>query len=104
MIHSISKVIALGAVLMATCGATAHAADPRKGAALYGTHCAGCHGSNGEGTPGMPDFKRSQGLMKPHKSLFETIKLGKGIMPSFNGLLKDEQIDDLIAHLRMLPP
>lgn len=101
--RNMSKVISLGAVLMVACGVTAHAADPGKGAALYGTHCTSCHGSNGEGTPGMPDFKRSQALMKPHKSLFDAIKLGKGIMPGFNGLLKDEQIDDLIAYLRTLP-
>jgi mono/diheme cytochrome c family protein len=36
-------------LLAGVCGAESHAQQPTLGAELYATHCAGCHGSDGEG-------------------------------------------------------
>jgi mono/diheme cytochrome c family protein len=36
-------------ICTALCAADGYAQEPTLGAELYATHCAGCHGSNGEG-------------------------------------------------------
>ena len=87
-------------LLMLSLGA-AMAADPVKGRAIYGGQCAGCHGVNGlPQVAEIPNFTMGQGLMKSDRELMETIKKGKGIMPAFQGVLSDEEILDVLAHIR----
>jgi cytochrome c6 len=81
----------------------ASAGDPMKGSKLYADHCSGCHGVNG--TPqvvDVPNFKMGQGLMKSDQQLLTFIKNGKLVMPGYKGLLSDQEILDIIAHLRTL--
>jgi len=83
--------------------AAAHAADVQKGASLYTTHCAVCHGANGQPVmPGAPNFRRMESLMRPDMQLLPAIKNGKGGMPGFFGILRDQEILDVIAYLRTL--
>lgn len=79
------------------------AADVFKGAQLFTSYCAGCHGADGKGLlPGTPDFTQGMALMKPDTMLVATIKSGKGAMPAFTGILTDPNLLDVIAHLRTL--
>jgi cytochrome c6 len=89
-------------VLMLTLGA-AVAGDPAKGRAIYATRCSGCHGPNGVPTmPDIPNFTLGQGMMKSDREVMAFIKKGKLVMPGFEGVLNDEEILDVIAHVRTL--
>ena len=96
--------MACTAALLALLGAPAGAADITKGGSLYATHCAVCHGAKGA-PPVMPaatDFRRVEPLMRPDMQVLLSIKNGKGAMPGYFGILRDQQILDVIAFLRTL--
>lgn len=83
--------------------AVAHAADVIKGGELYRQHCASCHGSNGRPQMvGAPDFSQPTALLKPDMTLLQSIRTGKGAMPAYQGLLRDRDLLDIVAHLRTL--
>lgn len=89
--------------LIVVMAASAHAADVNKGAELYRRHCANCHG--GDGKPVMPmatDFSKPNAMLKPDLTLLAAIRNGKGAMPAYQGLLRDHDILDIVAHLRTL--
>ncbi len=89
-------------VLMLTMGASM-AGDPTKGRGIYAARCAGCHGSNGRPMmTELPNFTLGQGLMKSDQEIMSFIKKGKGVMPAFEGVITDDEILDVIAHLRTL--
>jgi cytochrome c6 len=78
-------------------------ANVAEGQRIYQMHCISCHGVNGESViPNAPNFARRERLMQPDMSLMMSIKAGKMTMPSFNGILRDQQILDVIAYLRTL--
>ena len=82
---------------------TAHAADPINGAKIYSTHCVNCHGARGvPNMPGLPDFSRAERLLQSDIALLKSIGKGKGMMPSYQGLLPERDILDVIAYLRTL--
>lgn len=93
----------LGAAALTVAIATpAFAADPEEGERLYETHCEVCHGDDGRGrVAGAPDFSRGQGLMAPDSTLVRLLRAGRGSMPAYEGLLREHQLLDLIAYLRM---
>ncbi|HFE38122.1 MAG TPA: cytochrome c [Gammaproteobacteria bacterium] len=75
--------------------------DVFSGRKVYLRECASCHGARGEGKlPGMLNFQESQTLFKTNSTLADIVRDGKGIMPSFNGLISDEDISNVIAYLR----
>jgi len=78
------------------------AGDPFRGQSIYTAHCAGCHGGDGAGVlSGTPSFKAgSTVLMKADSELLITIRQGFGVMPGFNGRLKEDQIYDVITYIR----
>jgi cytochrome c6 len=89
--------------LMLDVSTRAWAADPGKGSAIYSQHCVVCHGDRGEGVmPGAPDFSRGDGLMQPDRVLADSITNGKLVMPAFQGLLRDDEILDVIAYIRTM--
>lgn len=93
---------ALG-VLLFLAALGAQAADVIRGADLYRTHCAHCHGAQGRPVmPTAPDFTRLDRLMQADLLLLQSIRNGKGAMPAYQGLLRDRDILDVIAHLRTL--
>ena len=78
-----------------------YAGDVFHGKEVYIRECMVCHGAAGEGSmPGLPDLKQGRALFKTDKEIVDIIHDGKGIMPSFNGLLSDEDIIDVTAYLR----
>ncbi len=93
-------------VLLALTGALlafapAHAADVMKGADLYRLHCASCHGFDGRPIMSVaPDLSQPMALLKPDISLLAGIRNGKGAMPAYQGILRDREILDIVAHMR----
>ena len=47
-----------------------------------------------------PDFLHTNILAKPDYELKTFINSGRGIMPSFQGVLKDREIEDVISYIR----
>jgi cytochrome c6 len=93
----------VAAALLALAAIPAGAADITRGATLYSTHCAICHGSNGSPViPGAPNFRRMESLMRPDLQLLTAIRNGKGAMPGYFGVLRDREIMDVVAYLRTL--
>ena len=82
---------------------SAHGLDLLRGQRLYNMHCAVCHGLNG--TPVIqqaPSFATKERLMQPDAVLIQSIKMGKTIMPPFMGILKDEELLDVLHYARTL--
>lgn len=75
--------------------------DVFKGREVFMRECMACHGASGEGKlPGLPNFKEGQTLFKTDSVLIDIVRDGKGVMPSFNGLLTDDDIRNVVAYLR----
>jgi cytochrome c6 len=92
----------LGAALLALAG-SGQAADIVRGGQLYAQHCSACHGAGGLAVlPGAPSFARGERLMQPDPALLNSVKRGKGPMPGFLPILKDQEILDIIAYVRTL--
>jgi mono/diheme cytochrome c family protein len=89
--------------------------DAANGAKLYKRYCSGCHGADGRG--GAHTFMpHIQNLTKkdyieflPDGYLFTVIAEGgeavgkSGYMPAWGGTLSEQEIKDVIAHIRTLP-
>jgi cytochrome c oxidase cbb3-type subunit 3 len=74
-----------------------------RGAALFGTHCAGCHGATAKGTTRGPDLIRSVLVLDDEKGILiaPVIRNGrpdKG-MPRLN--LTEAQISDIVAWIHV---
>jgi mono/diheme cytochrome c family protein len=73
--------------------------DSAAGAALYETHCQGCHGDDARsGSAGenlVDEVREEEG------EFIDTILRGKenGAMPAFDETLSDQEIADILAHL-----
>ncbi|HXV84100.1 MAG TPA: cytochrome c [Candidatus Binatia bacterium] len=84
------------------------AADTKAGKAAYEKSCAGCHGADGKGNPGMAKVIGEKGLnvvgketmQKSDEQLLKIIAEGSGKMPA-SKLSKDEQKQSL-NYLRSL--
>ena len=84
-----------------------------RGARILQRSCAGCHGPDGRGS-----VRLGLGLAKPSRDLTDpefhahvtdaqlraVIRTGKGLMPAFGGLMGDEDLTNVIAFIRTLPP
>src|SRR5688572_22131232 len=110
----------LAAVLGWCCGLAVSAqlacepSDPTprgRGRGIFVRTCSGCHGSDGRGAmrPGLSRPPRD--LTNPafqaqmsDEQLRQSIRIGKGQMPAFGGLMGDEEISNLIAFIRSLAP
>jgi putative heme-binding domain-containing protein len=76
--------------------------DPAAGARLYRLHCAECHGRGGEGGLG-PDLTR--GVYRrgsTDQAIFQTISSGIAGTPMPPATLSDEQLWQIVAHVRLL--
>ena len=75
----------------------------QRGAALYTSYCAGCHGPNARGGPGAPDLVRSLVVLDDEKGMLIGPVLRNGRpdagMPKLS--LTEPQIGDLVAWLHV---
>ncbi len=77
------------------------AGDPFAGSAVYTEYCVNCHGGDGAGEiAGTPSFRGGRLMAKGDMELRERIRNGKDLMPSFRGVLSEEQIDDVVTYIR----
>lgn len=103
-IDGIRRALRPGALLLGllACGAL-QAADINKGARLYASNCALCHGTSGSSTmPGAPRLDRGESMLRPDFTLLAAIRQGKNAMPAFQGIMSDRDIMDVIAYVRTL--
>ena len=85
------------ALLLGVC-AIAQASDIFGGKEVYELHCQTCHGMDGQSIePGVPDFSRGESLYAPDVDLVRVLRDGDGHLPTFRGLLSDEELRDVIA-------
>ena len=83
-------------------------AGTKTGLALFTKNCVSCHGKTGQGNgvkvatlknfPG--DFSRTEFQNLTDGEIFFRIKTGKDEMPKFEGKLLDEEIWNIVNHLR----
>src|ERR1044071_2970211 len=87
----------------AIAGAKEDPAAVDRGAKLYATHCAGCHGATARGNVGAPDLIRSMVVLTDEKGILIAPVLRNGSpengMPKPN--LTEPQIADIIAWLHV---
>jgi mono/diheme cytochrome c family protein len=109
-------VAVLWAVMLST-ALVAYAADAEQGKKLYGQFCASCHGQSGKGdgpaaaalNPKPRDHTDKEYMSKmSDEEMLKVIKNGGAsigrspLMPPWGASLKDDQIQDVIAYIRML--
>ena len=79
------------------------AGNPAKGGEHYQKKCAQCHGANGKPTlPRAANFQRKEGLRVSDQQLLTRIKLGNRSCPAHAGVLREQEIIDLISYLRTI--
>ncbi|MGC2048510.1 MAG: cytochrome c [Gallionella sp.] len=90
-------------VLQAFMSGNSYAGDIVNGGRLYAKYCVTCHGADGVNVmPDAPNFANSEKLLRPDVFILASIKEGINAMPSFQGMLKDQEILDVISYLRTL--
>ena len=93
---------AIVAIVFAFSGA-AFGADA---SALWGQHCASCHGKDGSGNTamgkklGVKDYTKEQGFSDAEAT--NVIANGKGKMKAYKGKLSDADVKALVAYVRSL--
>jgi mono/diheme cytochrome c family protein len=82
-----------------------------RGARVFQRTCAGCHGADGRGVMRLGLVKPPRDLTNPEfhaqvtdDQLRSVIRTGKNQMPAFGGLMGEEDLRNVIAFIRTLPP
>jgi cytochrome c6 len=92
--------------LSTVCGGQSAPADA--GAATFKSKCAMCHGPDGSGKTAMGEKLKIRDLRSPDVQsqddsvLTQVVTKGKEKMPSYDGKLTKEQIDEVVAYIREL--
>jgi len=93
-------------VILAMMLASSAAAFGADAAALWGQHCASCHGKDGSGNTmmgkklGVKDYTKEQGFSDAEAA--NVIKNGKGKMKAYKDKLSDADVKALVAYVRSL--
>jgi len=89
--------------------------DPAAGAKLYKRYCTGCHGADGRGgaqgfMPHVSNLTTKDYIeLVPDGYLYQVIAEGgeavgkNSMMPAWKPTLSEQDIKDIIAHIRALP-
>jgi mono/diheme cytochrome c family protein len=93
--------VAWCSVVLASSAATA-ASNPRAeaGAAIYEQRCSSCHGIGLNNTSGGWSFDLRKLRPDEHGRFVESVTTGKDNMPSWYGILSDEEIEAIWAYIR----
>ena len=74
------------------------ASQVEAGEMLYDEHCSSCHGENLRSSGAIPDLRD---LGAGDRARFDKmVSEGKDQMPSFQGVLRAQQLDQLWAYIR----
>jgi mono/diheme cytochrome c family protein len=80
--------------------AAADAAQVEKGAAVYALRCEGCHGQGLRNTSGGWSFDLRKLKPDEHARFVDSVTTGKDNMPSWYGILKDDEIEAIWSYIR----
>lgn len=73
------------------------------GQELFETNCAVCHGIDGTSIlPNAPHFSKGDRLEKSDDQLHKSISDGLNVMPPWNSVLSEQEIDMILAYIRTL--
>lgn len=78
--------------------AAGSAGDPAAGQEVFASNCSICHGDDGHGGNGGPDL-RTMPKAKTEAGAIEQVTNGGGGMPSFQGVLSEEEIKNVAAYV-----
>ena len=78
----------------------ADAALVEKGAEIYAQRCEGCHGQGLRNTSGGWSFDLRKLKPGEHDRFVESVTTGKDNMPSWYGILKDDEIEAIWSYIR----
>ena len=93
-----SCVLMCAAILLPAFGYAQEPAQIEAGEAVYDEHCASCHGEKLRSSGSFPDLRE---LGAEDRTRFDQMLAdGKGQMPSFQGLLTAQELDQLWAYVR----
>jgi mono/diheme cytochrome c family protein len=76
------------------------AAQVEKGAAVYALRCASCHGEGLRNVSGGWSFDLRRLRPDEHDRFVDSVTTGKDNMPSWYGILKDDEIEALWSYIR----
>jgi mono/diheme cytochrome c family protein len=84
-------------------GAQAHDATLLAGRNVFSAECASCHGARGQGGvgPTFQDERLLRDYFNPEDQV-AFVSNGKGIMPSFAGVLTRSQLEAVVAYTRQV--
>ena len=91
-------------VIVSIVCASSGAAFGADASALWGQHCASCHGKDGSGNTamgkklGVKDYTKTQSFSDAEAA--NVIKSGKGKMKGFAAKLSDADVKALVAYVR----
>ena len=75
--------------------------DAQRGAPLYETHCAACHGADLKGKEELGPSLKLRLAMYDDARIVDTVLLGRGEkMPPLDTVLEHQDISDVVAYLR----
>ena len=93
-----SLVLAVLASAFSVTSAIGEQAAVEKGERLYAKYCATCHGDDLQNNTGVAfDLRRL--TADEHPRFVTSVQHGKNAIPSWQGFLTSEQIDDLWANI-----
>jgi mono/diheme cytochrome c family protein len=97
--HDILRIgILLGMAFFGVAPAHAQSAADA-GRDVYADHCATCHGERLDATGAAPDLKLLRADQKAHFD--DIVRNGKGQMPAWEGMISDEEINQIWAYVRL---
>lgn len=97
------RIVMVFAVIALGSASSAWAVDLLAGQRLYNLHCASCHGVTGIPiTPETPNLALREGMAQPDIVLMQTLKAGKKAMPPYFGLLKDQDLLNILSYIRTM--
>ena len=95
-------------ILPVAAGKNGRSPDVAKGKTLFMNHCAGCHGTAGQGDgyrilgADPADFTSPSTRKKTDANLLKTIHEGKRVMPAWKVRLSRKDSQDVLAYIRTL--
>jgi cytochrome c6 len=106
--ESMKKFIQTGMILMTFVFLSASVFAADSGADVFKAKCASCHGATGAADTAMgksmklKDLGSAEVQGQSDADLTNVIANGKKPMPGYKGKLTDDQISDLVKHIRSL--
>jgi mono/diheme cytochrome c family protein len=105
--YAMKIVLRISAILFYTIAIASVCAEQR-GANVYKTSCAQCHGATGEADTPAAKIFNAQSLKSPDvlkmsdAEMVALIKKGKGKMPAWEEILTDDQLKNVIEYIHTL--